>query len=69
MHLGDEIEPNTKKLHSSSAHTVEFASVAADYDSKKKERQHNVKRKCIYKHTERTKRDSGTQFFTLPLLN
>ena len=33
MHLGDKID---KKIHSSSAHTVEFASVAADNDRKKK---------------------------------
>ena len=32
MHLGDKID---KKIHSSSAHTVEFASVAADNDRKK----------------------------------
>ena len=34
LHLGDKIEAH-KKIHSRSAHTVEFASVAADNDRKK----------------------------------
>ena len=67
LHLGDKIEAY-KKIHSSSAHTVEFASVAADND-KKKQRQHAVKWKRIQKHTKRTERNSDAQFFTLPLLN